>query len=492
MRFAYPGLTSPIRDEASAIYGGFALYDLDLKNRPKWLSGSFAVPTFEAEKKIRFELLRQAFLDSHGAPADFTSIWSDLKVSLRRELAVGGRLADYSEGDILHFLSSNSLHVHDPFASVSPGSAQITGLSTVLSSSPSFNFTSQANTPLYVSSIFTDSHGDTTAVLEVRTLMVDKRHFCSPESKQQREIPRYQQSTLHRLISSLRNGEEKDLAPYTPRYVDASVYKDLSSPVRNLILDLRNNPGGLTDNIHCLARELLGRQDRPYFELRALKPIFTQSLGFREVEKFSLKQEQDSTMDSERNFNKIVVLINGETASGAEVLAGAIKGDWGFVVGEVSAGKSEAQAILPLDRVQRRLQGEMGITLPYTNAQQRGLSIRLSLYQGYLTTQTGLVWSPSGTGVEPDFIAGKSIDDVPLPQFNQRWQMALSYTMAPSSHSFPPSLKLNPEGKLKGCVANRIDGFKTSNSATTDYQLWLSKQVLECHENPLLSRNEYP
>ncbi len=98
---------------------------------------------------------------------------------------------------------------------------------------------------------------------------------------------------------------------------------------RGLILDLRNNPGGLLDICVEMADELLDEGTIVYTELRG--------------------GQRDATYKSDRKHTDIplVVLINEGSASASEILAGAIKDrERGKIVGETSFGKGVVQKIV--------------------------------------------------------------------------------------------------------------------------------------------------
>ncbi|MEZ2722355.1 S41 family peptidase [Paenalcaligenes hominis] len=154
---------------------------------------------------------------------------------------------------------------------------------------------------------------------------------------------------------------------------------------RGLVLDLRNDPGGLLDSAIGVSSAFLNSGDlvvstkgripssnREYY----VKPI-TQVLG-------SNDRQLLEQMDWLKQI-PIVVLINAGSASASEIVAGALQ-DHGraTVMGTRSFGKGSVQSVLPLS-------AEAGIKLT-----------------------TALYYTPSGksiqvTGVEPDVY----VDDTP-------------------------------------------------------------------------------
>lgn len=99
--------------------------------------------------------------------------------------------------------------------------------------------------------------------------------------------------------------------------------------LKGLILDLRNNPGGTLDSCVEVADALVPKG--PIVELRRKE----------------LKEVIENTKDTQPI--PVVVLINGGTASAAEILAGAIRDRGvGILLGEHTFGKACVQALVPL------------------------------------------------------------------------------------------------------------------------------------------------
>lgn len=105
--------------------------------------------------------------------------------------------------------------------------------------------------------------------------------------------------------------------------------------MKSLVLDLRNNPGGFLDQAIHVAEVFL-----PSGQL-----ILTQKgrNGFR-----------DNTYESKNNapnMTPLVILINEQTASASEIVAGAMQDhDRGLIVGQTSFGKGLVQSIIPLQQ----------------------------------------------------------------------------------------------------------------------------------------------
>lgn len=100
---------------------------------------------------------------------------------------------------------------------------------------------------------------------------------------------------------------------------------------KGLIVDIRNNPGGLLDTVVDMLDRMLPKGLIVYTE-----------------DKYGHREEKKS--DGKEEFNKpLAVLINGHSASASEIFAGAIQ-DYkkGTIVGTTSFGKGIVQSIIPL------------------------------------------------------------------------------------------------------------------------------------------------
>lgn len=100
---------------------------------------------------------------------------------------------------------------------------------------------------------------------------------------------------------------------------------------KGLVIDIRNNPGGLLDTVVDMLDRMLPEGMIVYTE-----------------DKNGSRDEYKS--DGKEEFNKpLAVLINGNSASASEIFAGAIQ-DYkkGTIVGTTSFGKGIVQSILPL------------------------------------------------------------------------------------------------------------------------------------------------
>jgi len=104
--------------------------------------------------------------------------------------------------------------------------------------------------------------------------------------------------------------------------------------VKGMVLDLRNNPGGLLDQAVKVANLFVDKGLIVYTDGR----VKDQRMEFR------------ATRTSKHYKFKIAVLINEGSASASEIVAGALQDhDRGVIFGTKSFGKASVQTIIPLE-----------------------------------------------------------------------------------------------------------------------------------------------
>jgi carboxyl-terminal processing protease len=104
-------------------------------------------------------------------------------------------------------------------------------------------------------------------------------------------------------------------------------------PLKGLILDLRNNPGGLLDQAVKVSDRFVD------------SGVIVSIDGRREEQKMKFYAHAQGTMP----HYPLVVLVNNGSASGAEIVAGAIQDlNRGLLVGTKTFGKGSVQTIFPL------------------------------------------------------------------------------------------------------------------------------------------------
>jgi carboxyl-terminal processing protease len=103
--------------------------------------------------------------------------------------------------------------------------------------------------------------------------------------------------------------------------------------LKGLVLDLRNNPGGLLDQAVKIADRFVE------------SGLIVSVEGRKEDQKMKFYAHPDGNVSR----YPLVVLVNGGSASGAEIVAGALQDHGrGILVGTQTFGKGSVQTIIPL------------------------------------------------------------------------------------------------------------------------------------------------
>jgi len=109
--------------------------------------------------------------------------------------------------------------------------------------------------------------------------------------------------------------------------------KHNGAPLKGLVLDLRDNPGGVLEAAVAVADAFLD------------SGVIVTAKGRTPDSKF----EMDATPGDVLNGAPIIVLVNGGSASAAEIVAGALKDQHrAKLMGRTTFGKGSVQTIIPL------------------------------------------------------------------------------------------------------------------------------------------------
>jgi carboxyl-terminal processing protease len=115
------------------------------------------------------------------------------------------------------------------------------------------------------------------------------------------------------------------------------LHRENNGKLRGMVLDLRNNPGGLVDN----AIEVAGR-----FVGGGVKDGLIVTIKGRDPS--SSKELYASLGEKEANY-PLVVMINGGSASASEIVAGALQDHRrAVIIGTQSFGKGSVQTVIPM------------------------------------------------------------------------------------------------------------------------------------------------
>ena len=128
-----------------------------------------------------------------------------------------------------------------------------------------------------------------------------------------------------------------------------SLYKENKAPLKGLILDLRNDPGGLLNGAVAVATAFVKPDSLVVYtegrtEDAKMRLIANSEDYLRPMQKDYMKNLPDGVKQV-----PMVVLVNGGTASASEIVSGALQDDKRAVImGTRTFGKGSVQTILPI------------------------------------------------------------------------------------------------------------------------------------------------
>lgn len=219
--------------------------------------------------------------------------------------------------------------------------------------------------------------------------------------------------------------------------------KKSDGPLKGIILDLRNNPGGILDSSVQVASAFLDKDKIGYEKM----VVFTKGrLAGSQVKEKATGKDLTGGIP-------MIVLVNGGSASAAEIVAGAMQDHKRAVIlGSQSFGKASVQTVLPLK-------------------DQRGLKLTTALY-----------YTPSGKsiqakGITPDII----VDEVEIPKPTGAAADTLLLHEADLDRHIQTGndpVKTDTDKAAKNKDANAKD----SSSMYSDYQLYQALNVLKAQQ----------
>jgi len=211
--------------------------------------------------------------------------------------------------------------------------------------------------------------------------------------------------------------------------------KRAGGQLKGLILDLRNNPGGLLDSAIQIADAFI---DTKLPNQKQELIVYTE--GRLPGSKFTAIANPGDILDNA----PMVVLINGGSASASEIVAGALKDNKrAIILGTRSFGKGTVQTVLPLDS-------------------KHGIKLTTALY-----------YTPAGTsiqaqGITPDIV----VEDISVPKEKWAKNDGLNFSEADLSGHI-----LN--GNKTDTTQNQSSSIDEAKLIHEDYQLYEALTILK-------------
>lgn len=146
--------------------------------------------------------------------------------------------------------------------------------------------------------------------------------------------------------------------------------------MKKMIIDLRMNPGGMIDSVTAVADQILTAGTVVSYQVKSGK-----------TENFQIKGIEKPL--------PMVVLIDKDSASASEILAGAVQDKKeGIIIGERSFGKGTVQVVHPVaDREVLKIS-----VAQYLTASGRKID-KVGIEPDKMVSQTGRVFDPSSDNV---------------------------------------------------------------------------------------------
>ncbi len=213
----------------------------------------------------------------------------------------------------------------------------------------------------------------------------------------------------------------------------AQLKQQTGGNLKGLILDLRNNPGGLLDSAIQVSDSFLASDKNGKPEMI----VYTQ--GRLPGSKFTALSTNTKDI---LNKAPMVVLINNGSASASEIVAGALKDNKrAIILGTQSFGKGSVQTVLPLD-------------------EKRGIKLTTALYY----TPAGV--SIQAKGITPDIV----VEEIEVSK------------AAPKPDIFAGFSESNLNGHLLNGDQNKATQEANKDDKTLlheDYQLYAALTILK-------------
>jgi carboxyl-terminal processing protease len=267
----------------------------------------------------------------------------------------------------------------------------------------------------------------------------------------------------------------RDFSETTDRDLGNAVDELHAKGMKQLMLDLRDNPGGPLDQAIKVSNRFLPRGDMIVYT-RGRVP--------------NSDQDYRGSEDPSVPNTPIVVLVNRNSASAAEIVSGALQDhDRAFLVGETTFGKALVQSIYRISNgaglalttaryytpsgrlIQRPWDGTFDEYLTYTLRDQEALREHVPAELKYTDLGRKVY---GGGGIEPDrFMAG------PVEGFNPtRFGRSLyaRYAFATFAQRFfaEGDTRIQAQGKNRQTVK---PGFETTDAMVADFRRFLADEM---------------
>ncbi|MBP1605089.1 MAG: ctpA [Acidobacteria bacterium] len=281
----------------------------------------------------------------------------------------------------------------------------------------------------------------------------------------------------------------RDFSETTDRDLGRAIEELKASGMRQLMLDLRDNPGGPLDQAIKVSNRFLSRGDMIVYT-RGRVP--------------NSDQDYRATEPPSVAGLPIVVLVNRNSASAAEIVAGALQDhDRAFVVGETTFGKALVQSIYRISQgaglalttaryytpsgrlIQRPWDGSFDEYLSYTMREQQGQRAHEPDQLKYTDSGRKVF---GGGGVEPDVHVAGPVEGFNPTRFGRLLYARQFFASFAERFSAEGDTRINVAGHDRRYVPR---GFEVSDAIVSDFRAYLEGRRVRIDEEAFAKDREF-
>jgi carboxyl-terminal processing protease len=200
------------------------------------------------------------------------------------------------------------------------------------------------------------------------------------------------------ILYEIRNGisyiKIESFYENTNKYLTEVLDKMDEAGIKNIVLDMRDNPGGEVSAAVSVAENFVPKGK-------------ITTLDFKSIKYTDVEYDSENTQCK----YKLAVLVNENTASASEIVAGAIQDTGvGIIIGTKTYGKAKFQSVLPVLSKEAYLKYCKQLGVQVINGLELysyGTSVQEDELAGYAKMTLGVYYTPSGRmidleGLTPD------------------------------------------------------------------------------------------
>ncbi len=271
----------------------------------------------------------------------------------------------------------------------------------------------------------------------------------------------------------------KDFSETSSRELRAALRELDELGMEELLLDIRDNPGGPLDQAIRVSNEFLPRGDLIVYTRGRIQ---------------NSDQDYHAREDGDHNDIPLVVLVNRNSASASEIVSGAIQDhDRGLIVGETTFGKALVQSIYRVSQeaglalttaryytpsgrmIQRPWDGTFDEYLTYSMRDQKPADHAMS--ERRLTDAGREVFE--GGGIEPDHFISGPIEGFDPTEFGRLLAARQEFATFAERFSAEGDTRIKDEGSGRQRVS---PGFVIDDAMMADFRSQLESRRLTLDE----------